>query len=87
MMILLGMPVIEIILFGFAISTEVKNVRVAVIDPSSDFLTRRIIDRVDASDVITSYSIHYTKLYDDDISIPALVDYLRQSHIYFLDFS
>lgn len=42
MMILLGMPVIEIILFGFAISTEVKNVRVAVLDPSSDFLTRRI---------------------------------------------
>ena len=33
MMILLGMPVIEIILFGFAISTEVKNVRVAVLDP------------------------------------------------------
>lgn len=27
MLILLGMPVVEIILFGFAISTEVKNVR------------------------------------------------------------
>ena len=23
----------------------------------------------------------------DDISIPALIDYLRQAHIYFLDFS
>ena len=30
MVILLGIPIIQIILFGFAISTEVKNVRVAV---------------------------------------------------------
>ena len=27
MLIIFGMPVVEIILFGFAISTEVKNVR------------------------------------------------------------
>lgn len=30
MLILLGMPIVQIILFGFAITTEVKNVRVAV---------------------------------------------------------
>ena len=29
MLILLGMPIVQIILFGFAITTEVKNVRVA----------------------------------------------------------
>ena len=28
MLILLGMPVVQIILFGFAITTEVKNVKV-----------------------------------------------------------
>lgn len=27
MLILLGMPIVQIILFGFAITTEVKNVR------------------------------------------------------------
>ena len=43
MLILLGMPVVEIILFGFAISTEVKN----------DIVTRRIIDRLDASEYFT----------------------------------
>lgn len=32
MLILLGMPVVQIILFGFAITTEVKNVKVAVLD-------------------------------------------------------
>lgn len=30
MLILLGMPIVQIILFGFAITTEVKNVRVAL---------------------------------------------------------
>lgn len=50
MLILLGMPVVQIILFGFAISTEVKNVRLAVLDPSNDVVTRKIIDRLDASE-------------------------------------
>ena len=49
MLILLGMPVVQIILFGFAISTEVKNVRLAVLGPSNDVVTRRLIERVDAS--------------------------------------
>lgn len=53
MLILLGMPVVQIILFGFAITTEVKNVRVAVLDPSNDVVTRSIIDRMDASEYFT----------------------------------
>ena len=53
MLILLGMPVVQIILFGFAISTEVKNVRLAVLDPSNDVVTRKIIDRLDASEYFT----------------------------------
>lgn len=44
-LILLGMPVVEIILFGFAITTEVKNVPIAVLDPSKDMSTQRIIER------------------------------------------
>ena len=50
MLILLGMPVVQIILFGFAISTEVKNVRVAVLDPNNDVMTRHIVDRINASE-------------------------------------
>lgn len=53
MLILLGMPVVQIILFGFAITTEVKNVRVAILDPSNDVVTRSIIDRMDASEYFT----------------------------------
>ena len=30
MLILLGMPVVQMLLFGFALTTELKNVRLAV---------------------------------------------------------
>lgn len=53
MLILLVMPVVQIILFGFAITTEVQNVRMAVLDPSDDVLTRRIVGRLDASEYFT----------------------------------
>jgi len=49
MLILLVMPIIQIVLFGFAITTEVKNVRVAVFDPSKDASTRHIIEHFRAS--------------------------------------
>lgn len=49
-MILLLMPVIQIILFGFALSTEVKDTKVVVLANSNDDATQRIIDRVNASE-------------------------------------
>jgi ABC-2 type transport system permease protein len=52
-LILLVMPVIQIILFGFAISTEVKNTRVAVFDPSKDISTQRIREKFQASPYFT----------------------------------
>lgn len=48
-MILLLMPVIQIILFGFALSTEVKDTKVVVLANTNDDATQRIIDRIDAS--------------------------------------
>lgn len=53
MLILLGMPVVQIVLFGFAITTEVKNVRTAVLDPSNDVATQRITERLAASEYFT----------------------------------
>lgn len=49
MMILLAMPIVLIILFGFAITTEVKNVRMGVYAPSYDNTVRGIIDRFDGN--------------------------------------
>ena len=47
MLILLGMPVLQIILFGFAITTELNHSRGAVLDPSKDAVTTRITERID----------------------------------------
>ncbi|MDR2813513.1 MAG: ABC transporter permease [Prevotellaceae bacterium] len=49
MLILLAMPVVQIILFGFAITNEVKNAQVAVFDPSKDAATTRLTERIHAS--------------------------------------
>ncbi|MEG0814390.1 MAG: ABC transporter permease [Mucinivorans sp.] len=50
MLILLAMPIVLILLFGFAISTEVKNVRVAIYDHSKTIETQQIIDNIEASE-------------------------------------
>lgn len=49
MLILLGIPVVQIILFGFALTTEVKNTHVAVLAPTNDEATQRIINKLNAS--------------------------------------
>ena len=49
MFILLAVPVVLLLLFGYAVSTEVKNVRVAVLDSSHDVLTRKACDRLAAN--------------------------------------
>lgn len=50
MLILFGMPSVMMLLFGFAISTEVRNVRFVAVMPSQDMVTRRIVNRLDASE-------------------------------------
>lgn len=53
MLILLAMPVIQILLFGFALSNEVKDAQIAVFDPSKDVFTRAVKDRFQASEYFT----------------------------------
>lgn len=57
MLILLGMPIVEIILFGFALTNEVKNVRVAIYDASGNSASRKLTERIDANEtmIVTSY--------------------------------
>ena len=53
MLILFGMPVVLMLLFGFAISTDVKNVRTVVVTSQTDHLTQQVIDRLAASEYFT----------------------------------
>lgn len=67
MLILLVMPVILIVLFGYAITTEVKNSRVAVLDLSKDEITSQIVEHIEANRYFTI--THYL---DDEKSIDTL---------------
>ena len=46
MIVLFGMPVIQVLLFGFALSTEIKNAPIAIIDHSNDQVTRAITSKI-----------------------------------------
>ena len=53
MLILFGMPVVLMLIFGFAITTDVRNVRTVVVTSSLDHLTRQAVDRLAASEYFT----------------------------------
>ncbi|WP_243471780.1 ABC transporter permease [Winogradskyella sp. MH6] len=47
--ILFGMPIAQILLFGFAITNEINNVDIAILDHSKDATTQEIINKISAS--------------------------------------
>lgn len=47
--ILFGLPIVQITLFGFALTNEVKNSKIAILNPSKDDMSQRLIDRFEAS--------------------------------------
>jgi len=49
--VLIFMPVVQVILFGYSIRTDVKNVRLAIVDPSPDATTLEIRARLVATDM------------------------------------
>lgn len=49
MFILLGMPVVQIVIFGFALTNEVKNSKIAILDQSKDASTIALTAQIDAS--------------------------------------
>jgi ABC-2 type transport system permease protein len=49
MLILFGMPLMQILIFGFALTNEVKNTRIGILDNSKDETTNGIIHQLEAS--------------------------------------
>jgi ABC-2 type transport system permease protein len=47
--ILIWMPIVQIILYGFALTNEVKNAQIAVFDQSKDATTSALINEINAS--------------------------------------
>ena len=50
MLILFGMPIVQMLLFGFAISTDVRDVRTAVVLTSVDHEPQRMVEKLGANE-------------------------------------
>ena len=60
MLILFGMPVVMMLLFGFAITTDVKNVRTVVVTSQMDTQTQQVVERLSQSEYFTITSTVHT---------------------------
>lgn len=49
LLLLFGMPIAQIVLFGFALTNEIKNTKIVICDYSKDVATRAITDKLEAS--------------------------------------
>ncbi len=49
MVILFGIPVVQVLLFGFAITNDIKDAKIAILDHSKDEITREITQKLTAS--------------------------------------
>ena len=53
MLMLFGMPIMLMLLFGFAVTNDVRNVRTIIVASSMDYATRQATNRLAASDYFT----------------------------------
>ena len=49
LIVLFGMPVIQVLLFGFAINTDIKDAKIAILDNSKDEMTRKLSQKIVSS--------------------------------------
>lgn len=49
LLILFGLPIVQITLFGFALSNEIKNTKIVICDYSKDDATTQITEKIEAS--------------------------------------
>jgi len=48
--ILILFPVVQVLIFGFAVRTDVRDIAIAIVDPTPDVATSELRERIDASD-------------------------------------
>jgi ABC-2 type transport system permease protein len=64
LLLLFGMPIAQIVLFGFALTNEIKNTKIVICDYSKDVATRAIIDKLEVSN---NFEIEKTLLGNKEI--------------------
>ncbi|MDD4704107.1 MAG: ABC transporter permease [Bacteroidales bacterium] len=63
MMIILVLPLVMMVLFGYAVTTEIRNTNIGILDYSKDETTKAIINRIQESEYFTLNN--YFKSYDE----------------------
>jgi ABC-2 type transport system permease protein len=66
LVILLLMPLVQVLLFGYALRTDIRDLRVAVVDPTPDALTVRLRGRLEATPRFRIVSVAATTTALDD---------------------
>ncbi len=46
LLILFGMPAVQLMLFGYVLTNEIRDAKIAIYDPSKDVVTRKISDKI-----------------------------------------
>lgn len=64
LLMLFGMPIAQILLFGFALTNEIKNSNIVVVDYAKDEASQRIINQIEANG---SFQIEKTLLSPNEI--------------------
>ena len=49
--VVLAMPVVQMVLFGYALQTDVEEIRLLVVDPTPDVRTRAVVERFRAAKI------------------------------------
>ncbi|ASK32673.1 multidrug ABC transporter permease [Chryseobacterium sp. T16E-39] len=73
LLILFGLPMVQIILFGYALSSEVKNIGIAVQDNAHDIHSQQIISKIQASP--------YFKMQDPILNYPDVEKRFKEGSI------
>src|ERR1700709_2447908 len=50
LLILFGLPIVQIVLFGYALTSEVKNIHMLIVDNANDINSQQLIIKIQSSD-------------------------------------
>ena len=64
LVMLFGFPIVQIVLFGFALTNEIKNAKIAIVDNAHDIASQQIIDKIQGSNF---FSVQQTLKSPSDI--------------------
>jgi len=81
---LIGVPVVQIIIFGFALTNEINNADILVIDYSKDAATKKIIGKIQAS---TYFNVEQGSLNHDELEAAFRKGKIKLAVIFPADFN